>query len=456
MVGRDLAEALVQAGEGRAEASFALFAETLDPQWIERALQATGKASVRRRKLPAEYVVWLVIGMALLRDRSIQEVVRHLALAWPGADRHRPSVSGGAVVQARDRLGAQPLAWLFEHTAEGWASVSADEHRWRGLAVFGVDGTTLRVPDSPENAAAFGRPGTSRGGPAAGYPQVRVVALMVLRSHLLATLALGPYRDSELTLAERLWPTLRDRSLLIMDREFATYALFQRLADPSRQRHWLTRAKTGKNAPKLQTVQRLGPKDAIVELRPSHYIRHLNPALPEALRVRAIRYHKRGFRPQILLTSLLDPVAYPAAEIVELYHERWELELSFDELKTHTLEREEALLRCKAPERIKQELWGLAIAYNLVRLAMARVARKANVLPTRISYRHAVNFIRLFWLTAHLISPGALPRRLDGLHQELALLILPPRRPRQFPRAVKIKMSNFPRNRPSPRKVRLK
>ena len=452
----DLAEALGEAGAGRVEASFALFAETLDSEWIAQALQATGTASVRRRKLPAEYVVWLVIGMALLRDRSIQEVVRHLDLVLPGAARARPSVSGGAVVQARDRLGPQPLAWLFEHTAAGWATASADDHRWRGLAVFGVDGTTLRVPDSAENDAEFGRPGTSRGGAAAGYPQVRVVALLVLRSHLLAALALGPYRAGELPLAETLWPKLPDRSLLIMDREFATYALFQRLADPSRHRHWLTRAKTGNNAPQLKTVQRLGPKDAIVELRPSHYIRHLNPALPEALRVRAVRYQKRGFRPQTLLTSLLDPVAYPAAEIVALYHERWELELSFDELKTHTLERQEALLRCKAPERITQELWGLAIAYNLVRLAMARVAHKADVSPTRISYRHAVNFIRVFWLTAHFISPGALPRRLDGLHKELALLILPPRRPRRFPRAVKIKMSNFPRKRPSPRKVLLK
>ena len=287
----DLAEALGEAGAGRVEASFALFAETLDSEWIAQALQATGTASVRRRKLPAEYVVWLVIGMALLRDRSIQEVVRHLDLVLPGAARARPSVSGGAVVQARDRLGPQPLAWLFEHTAAGWATASADDHRWRGLAVFGVDGTTLRVPDSAENDAEFGRPGTSRGGAAAGYPQVRVVALLVLRSHLLAALALGPYRAGELPLAETLWPKLPDRSLLIMDREFATYALFQRLADPSRHRHWLTRAKTGNNAPQLKTVQRLGPKDAIVELRPSHYIRHLNPALPEALRVRAVRWN---------------------------------------------------------------------------------------------------------------------------------------------------------------------
>ena len=139
--------------------------------------------------------------------------------------------------------------------------------------------------------------------------------------------------------------------------------------------------------------------------------------------MRAIRYQRRGFRAQTLLTSLLDPVAYPAAELVALYHERWELELGFDEVKTHTLEREEAL-RSKTPARITQEVLGLAIGYNLVRLAMARVAARARVPPVRISFRHALQFIRLFWLTAWTASPGVLPRRLEALHDELALLIL--------------------------------
>src|SRR5439155_23785764 len=126
VVGMDLGQALLQAGEGRAEASFALFAETLDPEWIERALRATDKASVRRRKLPAEYVMWLVIGMGLLRDRSIQEVVRHLHLVLPGVDPPaRAHVTGGAIVQARDRLGDQPLETLFATTAARWATGSA-------------------------------------------------------------------------------------------------------------------------------------------------------------------------------------------------------------------------------------------------------------------------------------------------------------------------------------------
>jgi hypothetical protein len=442
-----VAAALLAGGAAGSEASFSVFAQSLDQAWVEQALRATGTATIRRRKLPAEYVVWLVIGMAMLRDRSIAEVVRHLDLVMPTSTGKRQHVSGGAVVQARDRLGPEPLAWLFHATAAVWASASADEHRWRGLAVLGVDGSTLRVPDSPENDAYFGRPGTNRGGAGAAYPQLRLVTLMVLRSHLLLEVAFGPYREGELSLAQKLWPRLPQRSLLIMDREFATYENFHTLSHPAQQRYWLTRAKKNHIAA-LRVIQKLGPGDALVQLRPSAATRTLQPSLPETLLMRAIRYQRKGFKPQTLLTSLLDPLAFPATEIIALYHERWDLELAYDEVKTHTLEREEASLRCKNPDRIAQELWGLAVAYNLVRLTMAEVARRAGVLPNQISYRHTLHFVRAFWISAWLASPGVLPKRLESLYNELPLLLLPPRRNRAYPRAVKIKMSNYPRKRP--------
>ena len=417
----NLGEAMLAAGAGERAGSYELFSKHIDPAWIARALQATGTATVRRRKLPAEYVVWIVIGMGLLRDRSIQEVVRHLDLVVPDtkAPTGRGAVTGGAVVQARDRLGAEPLAALFAQTAAHWAAASADRHRWRGLAVYGVDGSMLRIADTEENEAVFGRPGSGRG--RAGYPQLRLVALMVLRSHLLAGLVTGPCTEGELTLAEPLWNSLPDSSLTVVDRGFLAYHLFHHIQSHGSQRHWLTRAKANL---KWRVLKRLGPNDALVELPVHRKACKEHPELPETLQARAVRYQRRGFRPQTLLTSLLDPIAYPAAEIVELYHERWELELGFDEVKTHTLERAETL-RSRAPERVRQELWGLAIGYNLVRLEMQRVARRAGVPPRRISYRHALMLIRNFWVTAWLASPGALPRRLDALHEELGLLILP-------------------------------
>jgi len=272
-----------------------------------------------------------------------------------------------------------------------------------------------------------------------------------LRSHLLLDAVFGPYRNGALTRARQLWPRLPPQSLLIMDRQFATYENFHALSHPAQQRHGLTRAQPGPHTATLHPLQELAPGDALVSLRPSRRTRSLHPGLPEFLTVRAIHYQRPGCRPQIRLTSLLDPVAFPAAEIITLYHERWEPELGYDEIKTHTLEREEASLRCKRPQRIVQELWGLAVAYNLVRLTLADVARRAHVLPTQISYRHTLHFVRAFWISAWHASPGVLPKRLLALYDELPLLPLPPRRNRAYPRAVKIKMSNDPRKHPRPR-----
>jgi hypothetical protein len=422
------------------EATFDVFSRELDLEWIRRALEVTGTATIRRRKLPAEQVVWMVVGMGLLRDRPIQDVVRHLNLVLPDAEQPagRGRVSGGAIVQARDRLGSEPLAVLFADSADNWATRSADHYRWRGLAVYGVDGSTLRVPDTEENEAAFGRPHSSRGD--AAYPQARIVAVMVLRSHLLARVEFGPSSDSEVKLAERIWPTLPDHSVTIVDRGFISYRVFHAIQNGGQQRHWLTRAKANLQ---FREVKSLGRGDHLVEIPIHRNLRRAHPHLPKTLTARAIRYRRPGFRPQRLLTSLLDAKTYPAHEIVALYHERWEVEVVFDEIKTHTLEREETL-RSRAPERIRQELWGLAIAYNLVRLEMEHAAQRVAVPPNRISYRSTLLLVRTFWLATWQVATGNVPRRLAILHEDVALHVLPPRRERRYPRAVKIKMSNYP------------
>src|SRR5262249_29120572 len=132
--------------------SFTDIRRNLDPEWIEQALQATGTATVRRRRLPAVQVIWLVIGMALFRKRPIFDVVDKLDLALPG----KALVAKSAIPRARARVGAEPLQWLFTRCAEEWAHASAASDRWRGLALYGVDGSTLRVADSPENRDHFG------------------------------------------------------------------------------------------------------------------------------------------------------------------------------------------------------------------------------------------------------------------------------------------------------------
>jgi len=341
----EMGKALLAISEQNVANSFELFSRTLDIEWIKQALQASGTATIRRRKLPAEFATWMVIGMALLRDRSIDEVVDHLKLVVPQLG--LPArISHSSTCEARNRLGCAALALLFVHSANKWAQASADALRWRGLAVYGVDGTTLRVADSVENAQAFGRPSNASGG--AAYPQLRLVVLMVLRSHLLANFAAGPYAMGESTLAQKLWNDLPNDALVVLDRGFINYALFWQIQTGGSHRHWLCAARSNL---RWRVLAVLGDGDDLIEIQTTAAQRRAHPGLPDVIVARAIRYQRRGFRPRVLLSSLTDHALYPAKEIIELYHERWELELGFDEVKTHTLERAETL-RSKAPERV--------------------------------------------------------------------------------------------------------
>jgi len=421
--------------------TFEKFKDSIDPAWVEAALAATGTASIRRRRLPAEQALWLVLGMALFRDMPISTVVEHLQLTLPGSGAGK--IAPSAVVQARSRLGDEPLRWLFERCATEWALSSAREFAWRGLALFGIDATTVRLQDSTENRDTFGGQ-RGRHGDFSGYPQMRVTTLMALRSHLLAAVNFGAYELGEMTLAKGLFEQLPENSLAIVDRGFAYPATLIPVEQMGGNRQWLTRARKNHS---WTVVERLGKGDCIVEMRLSRSTLERTPGLPEVWRVRAVDYKRRGFRAQTLLTSLLDPKAYPASELVALYHERWEIELGFDEVKTEMLERQESI-RSKTPTGVRQEFWGIALAYNLVRLEMQRAAALAGVAPTRLSFVNSLRAIRYWLVYFALLSPGNLPKTLERMRDEIAGYVLPPRRSeRWYPRSVKIKMSNYDRKR---------
>jgi hypothetical protein len=423
--------------------SFDTFAQHLDRRWIEEALLSTGTATVRKRRLPSEQIVWLVLGMALLRDLPIVDVLDRLDLALPdGPDR---SVAPSAIPAARARVGAAPLEWLFVRSGSEWAKRSAKRDQWRGLSLWGLDGTTLRVPDSAQNRAYFGgQPAGTHGRGESGYPSLRMVVLMTLRSHLIAAASFGRYLTDERRYAEDVWSSLPDQSLVIVDRNYVQASVMV-LADQSRQRHWLMRAKSNTA---WTVVERLGKGDFLVEKEVTDYARQQDPSLPRILRVRVVEYRFKGEK-RALLTSLLDAKRYPASELIELYRERWEIELSYGELKTDMLERQETI-RSKSPEAVAQELWGILVAYNLVRLEMERIADEIEVPPLRISFIEALRFMREQWLWAAMTrTPGAIPKRLATMRDRLRRFLLPERRSsRSYPRSVKLKMSKYSRKAP--------
>ena len=436
-----LASSFVSLGDGTLPASFEGLQSHVDIEWIETALAQNGVATVRKRKLPAGHVVWLVIGMALHRDRPIPEVVNRLDLVLPGPNGKKRTITSGGITRAREMVGSEPLETLFQMTAQHWALESADRHRWRGLMVLGADGTMLRVRDSAENREEFGLPPSSRR--SAGYPQIRAVGLMVLRSHLLLDFAFAGCKTGEVPLAESLIERAPEYSLTIMDRLFIHYLLLHKIRIGGEGRHWLVRAK--KNL-KWRVIKRLGRGDELVEIEFPPALRREHPELPRTFMARVVRYRRKGFRTRALLTSLLDPEQYPAAEISDLYHERWELDLGYDEIKTEMLERMEAI-RSEAPERVRQEVWGLTVAYNLVRREMEMAALEWGVPPCRISFRGSLRMIRDLFIWAATASPGSLPKMLKGLRLDMRDFILPPRRSeRRYRRHVKIKMSGYARN----------
>jgi len=416
------------------------FRRRLDPEWIEAALATTNTATVRRRRLPSEHVLWVVLGMGMFRDRPIEDIVSKLDLALPG---RAATVARSSVSQARERVGSQPVKWLFERSASVWAERSVDAHRWRGLRLYGIDGSTVRIPDTPENRATFGGQ-KSRDGTESGYPMVRITVLMVLRSHLLAAANFGRYEGTyELEYAQPLCASIPSESLTVVDKGYFG-APFLLEIERGQERHWLTRAKSNLSA---KVVERFGPGDEIVEMTVSSHARQKDPSLPRTWFARRIRYQIAGFREQWLLTSLRDPKRFPAEEIIGLYHERWELELGYDEIKTELLEREEAI-RSRKPDGVRQELWGILLVYNLVRLEMESIAREAKIAPTRISFVEALRLMRDEWAWLSVTSPGAIPKRLAAMRRSIKRYVLPPRRARAYPRKVKIKMSNYDRKRP--------
>ena len=436
-----LEESLKAVGVFTAPENFEDVRRHVDPAWVAEALEATGTATVRKRRLLAEQVVWLVIGMAMFRKWPIHDLVGRLNLVLPGRS---TTVAPSAVAEARTRVGAEPLEMLFEMCANKWAHDSARKHAWRDLAVYGVDASTLRVADSAENRSHFGGPSGDRG--ESGYPLVRVATLMSLRSHILASAAFGPYEDSEIVLSAFLWRDVPDNSLVAVDRGFLAAGILVPLARDGHNRHWMTRAKS---TTKWKVIKSIGKNDDLVELTISAQARKYDPSLPKTYIARAIKYQVKGFRAQTILTSLLDAETYPAEEIVALYHERWELELGYDEIKTEMLDRLETI-RSRTVKGVEQELWGILLAYNLVRLEMERTADDLGVEPTRISFVAALRIVCDTWMWCTVASPGALPARLRTMRDFFTRLVLPLRRKsRRYPRAVKIKMSNYARKRPT-------
>lgn len=414
--------------------------EHLPTEWIEQALSYTGTASIRRRRLPAEQVVWLIIALALYRHRSVRQVLAELDLALP--DLNDTCLTDSAATQARQRLGESPLKWLFSTSAEHWQQQDADRYRFNGLRLLAVDGTTLKLADSAENREHFGSPSYAAGA-LASYPHARMVTLCVLDTQLMLAARFGTYHRAEVGYALDLLEDVPNHSLTVFDRAFFAAELFGKLTRSGIERHFLVPAKSNLR----WTIVEGSDHDAIVEMKVSPAARKKDEQLPAYWRVRAVRVEGPHGKPVYLLTSLFDRKRFTAAQLQQCYSRRWQIETSYREIK-QTMMGMSLCLRSLSVEATRQEIWGLLIAYNLVRLEMARAAEQAKCSPNSISFVFALAAFQ-FEMThaAALRAQGNLPGVLKRMRERMIIELNVYRPGRKFDRVTKAKPQRYPERR---------
>lgn len=370
--------------------SLGVIAKTFPVMKIQAVLEATGRASMRQRDLPAHVVVYYVIALALYMQSSYREVLRCLleGVQWLLDPSVRVKVAGkSGISQARTRLGWEPVRQLHDEVVKPIA-VRATRGAWyRRWRLVSIDGSTFNVADEAANEAAFGRPGASRGSSA--YPQIRFVSLVENGTHVLFASQMAGYETGEITLAKAVLTSLRPGMLCLADRQFFGSELWSLARDTGADLLWRIK----KNM-RLACEKRLPDGSYLSQFYPSERDwRHKT----NGIRVRVIDYCLDSVADAEpiyrLVTTILNHENAPAAELAALYHERWEIETALDELKTH-LRGAGIVLRSKTPDLVRQEFYGLMMAHFAIRGLMHEAALKANDDPDRLSFLHAVRVVR--------------------------------------------------------------
>ena len=363
---------------------------------VREALRRTERESVRQRALPADVMMYYVIALALFRQVSTREVLRCLmeGLRWVSPDLLVRVSGKSSISRARGRLGSPPFEALREACVKPLALPSTVGAWYRGHRLVAIDGSTLAVPDEEENRLCFGLPGSSRG--SAGFPKLRLSVLTELGTRAPLAWCGGPLSESEMKQAERLMAHLAPGMLVLADRYYGGFPLWSQAR--ARGADLLWRVKSNMAFPVLESFPD-GSWSSVLGGSGRDRRRSRGQSA-----VRVLRYRMPGSDDVFtLITTLLDPGQAPAAELAALYHERWEIEIAYDEVKTHLLG-PGALLRSKTPALVLQELEGLMLAHYAVRCLIHEAAASAGADPDRLSFLHAVNVVR-----RRIVHPGAFP-----------------------------------------------
>jgi hypothetical protein len=393
---------------------------------VDAVLAETGRTQQRLRLLPSRVVVYLLLAAGLFAEVGYLGVWDKLVAGLDGLAVARPS--GTALWHARIRVGVAPLRALFDLLRGPAAGVRTAGVWWCGLLVTAIDGTVLDVPDSPGNVARLGRHRSQHG--AAGYPQIRLVVLVACGTRAVIDAVFGPKSDGETTQAVRLLRSLHTGMIVLLDRGFDANVFLAAVAATGAD--FLVRL-TGNRRPPVLRRHRDGSYTSIIG----------------GVRVRIIECEitivtAAGRRTGVyrLATTLLDQQRFPALECVTLYHERWEVESTYLEIKSTLLGRR--VLRSPNPALIAQEIYALLAVYQAVRIAIADTADGTpGVDPDRVSFTVAVQAARDLIVQAANVIADTTIDLVGAIGRHLLNNLMPARRLRISPRAIKRPLSRY-------------
>lgn len=408
-------------------------------EMVDEALAATGCGQRRLRLLPARVVVYLLLAGCLFAGLGYPKVWTKLTAGLSGLPVADPSPA--ALREARRRLGAAPLRWLFDLLAGPAAVATSVGVRWHALLVCAIDGTVLSAPDTKANLTLYRKQPGNHGG--TGYPQLRLLTLVACGTRSIIAACFGPARghgSGETSYARQLLASLSAGMVVLLDRNFAAAALLEAIA--ATEAHFLVRAKGKRRLPVLKRY------------RDGSYLSTIG-----TLRIRVVEAKitittcaGRATGTYRLATTLLDYQRYPASELVTLYHQRWEIETAYLEIKSSILGGR--VLRARTPAGVEQEVYALLVTYQILRTAMTDATNsQPDTDPDRASFTIALHTARDQLVNAAGVIADTIIDLVGTIGRHVLNNLLPARRLRVTPRVVKRAISKYQARGPHPNRT---
>lgn len=377
-----------QAGLSLADrAAVGVLARTFPVELVDRVIDQFWRREQRVRQLPARLVFYLVLALCLFPQESYRSTMKILMNAFGRGAGGRSVPTAGAIGTARRRLGAGPVETIVRQVIQPVANIDTAGAWYQNWRLVAFDGTTFTVPDTEDNDDEFGRPGSGRGEGKSAYPQVQAACLVELGTHAVFDARVDAYATAETKLIEEMFSVLRPGMLVLADRGVYSFQRWNKAGETGADLLWRVSSNLI-----LRPVERLTDGSYVAEVMPPKNARTVS------FRLRVIEYRLPDVKDgkdelYRLVTTILDPVLAPAKDLAILYHERWDIEGYFKQIKSVQLNADK-IFRSKSPDGVRQEFWAhLGVHYATMQIVVD-AAHLAQLDPDRISHKNTVRIIR--------------------------------------------------------------